>query len=69
LWKWDWLAPEDFHGCALEGSYLQKDEKISKGTMVDLPSHHVRILGCIISPLRYMVLATLIRLLVWQIVC
>jgi hypothetical protein len=49
LWKRDWLALEDSHGCALEGRYLRPNEQISEGAMLDLPSRRIRILGRISS--------------------
>jgi hypothetical protein len=35
---------------AIEGRYLDKDEKIDMGSMVVLPRHHARVLACVISP-------------------
>jgi hypothetical protein len=49
LWKRDWLALEDSHGCALEGRYLRPNEQISEGATLDLPSHRIRILGRVSS--------------------
>jgi hypothetical protein len=49
LWKIDWLALEDSHGCALEGCYLRPNEQISEGATMDLPSHRIWIIGSVSS--------------------
>jgi hypothetical protein len=48
LWANNWLVLMDHGGSAVEGQFLTSNDRITVGSVVDLPLHRVRILCCII---------------------